>query len=241
MEEIDLREVAQKYNSIPEIWDAKDKWHSKTRNAIKDFVWYSFGKIHNVQNLKILNAGSAGYSYELPEKHIVHIDVAKNKMSHLSNAIVANIQNMPIRNNQFGLIICVGSVLNYCDPLKTIEEFSRVLDKYGYIILEFENSRTLELLGTSDFNKKVALRDTFYFKKKERLWYFSEQFIQEVFDLNQIEIIRVDRCHIISPLIYRFTKNEDFSALFGSLDSFFKYIPVINKLSSNTIFLARKV
>jgi|APLak6261682215_1056145.scaffolds.fasta_scaffold02099_3 hypothetical protein len=244
MNEIKPEDVANKYNSIEVIWSENDKWHLRQKRMISDFISESLKLIPNHKDLKTLNAGSGGYSYGLNEENILHIDIAENKISHLSNSLVADIQRLPLGSPHFSkpfkLIICVGSVINYCDPILVFSELDKIIDEKGYLILEFENSFTLELLGKSTFNNKAALVDSFYNGKTEKIWFFSESYIKELAELNGFKIESVKRGHILSPLIYRLCKNENFAAKFGALDKFCSYIPFLKKFSSNTIFLFSK-
>jgi SAM-dependent methyltransferase len=235
MNKIDVKEVIEKYNSINIIWSKEDKWHYWTHRMIRQFITNVFRKIALKSDTKILNAGSAGYSYELPEKNILHIDIASEKIKHLQNSIVGSIEKLPFFGEQFDYIICVGSVLNYCDPIKVMQEFNGVLKKGGNIILEYENSNTLELFGTANFNKKAVLTDTFYYGD-ETIWFFSDLFINEILANYGMRITKRKRCHILSPLIYRFTKRERLSAVFGYFDFLLRWLPV----SSNTIVLIEK-
>ena len=237
MKEIDIEEVAKKYNEIDVIWNENDKWHVRVQKVIQEFILNVFKSIENHQDLKILNAGSAGFSYNLNEGNILHIDIAKDKISHLKNSLVADIQNIPLPQNQFDLIVCVGSVINYCDPIKVFGEFNRVLKRSGYLILEFENSFTLELFGKKTFNRKATFVNSFYNGLPESVWFFSESYIKELAELHGFRMLSVKRCHIISPLIYRIFKNEKFAARFGSWDKLFCYIPFLRKFSSNSIIL----
>ncbi len=240
MDRIDPEEVAKKYNSIKVIWDESDKWHIWTKRMINDFIKKSLALIPNYQNIQILNAGSAGHSYGLDERNILHIDIAKDRISHLPNAIVADIHRIPISYSHFGLIICVGSVINYCEPMIVLKEFRRLLTSGGYLILEFENSYTLELLGKHAFNKKATLIDTFYNRKSEKIWFFSESYIRELARLSGLQLYSIRRCHIISPLVYRIFKNERLAARFGLLDRLFSFIPILKRFSSNVICLFAK-
>lgn len=236
---IDPSEVAERYNSVQAIWDVNDRWHSITHNMIKSFVNTHMSSVPPHLTARILNAGSAGYSYELEEAGMVHLDLAEKKISSLSNAAHGNIQTAPFKSSIFGMIICVGSVINYCDPVRVFEEYKRLLLPDGYLILEFESSRTFELLGRSSFNNSVVLTDTFYNGTKERLWYFSESFVQRLAVEFGFEICARDTCHILSPLAYRICKNESFSSYFSSLDKFMHHIPGLNLLASNVIYLLR--
>lgn len=241
MKEIDHEEVARKYNGLTEIWDKEDYWNQHTYGMISRFVGTSYAKI-KADNFKgkILNAGSAGNNYGLPEDDTTHLDLAYERIKHLPNGLVGNIEDLPFEKNQFQLIVCVGSVINYCDPYRVFEEFHRVLGPDGYVLLEFENSNTVELIGSRKFNKKVVFAESFYNQRKENIWYFSEKFIEEIALEYGMRLVRKDRCHIISPLIYRITKSEAFSAKFARLDMLLKRIPFINRVSSNTVLLLQR-
>ena len=240
MDGIDLSEVSKTYNTINKIWDINDKWHWVTHQMIKSFISESLKNIPNSYLFKVLNAGSAGNNYELIETNTIHLDIAKNKIADLTNAILSSIEDIPVRNESFDLIVCVGSVINYCDPIRVFQEFNRLLKSPGYIILEFETSRTLELFGKKDFNKNLVLTDTFYNGGTERLWYYSEKFIKEIALNNDLRVLAEDRCHIISPLVYRMLKDEIIAARFAKYDKIFLKVPVINTMASNVIYLFHK-
>jgi ubiquinone/menaquinone biosynthesis C-methylase UbiE len=236
---IDPRSIANKYNSIPIIWDPNDKWHIITHNVIKEFI-SEFGETKSNTCPWILNAGSAGYAYGINSDRMFHIDLAKNKLSNDSHSVLGNIEWLPFRQNSFDLIICVGSVLDYCDPIIVMREFNRVLKNSGLIILEFESSCTFELLGKSNFNKGLTLVETFYNGSKEKIWYFSEIYIKNLLTLYNFRIIRKKQFHILSPLIYRIYPNETFASKFAAFDKMLRHFPIINKFCSNIIFLIQK-
>jgi ubiquinone/menaquinone biosynthesis C-methylase UbiE len=233
-------EISDQYNNLSQIWQESDKWHCVTHKMIQQFIQKETNKI-NLSQAKILNAGSAGNNYCLSDQNVIHIDLAEKKLKNCKNAIVGSIENIPNYNNSFDIIVCVGSVINYCDPVKVLQEFSRTLKPGGTLILEFENSHTLELILKTGFNKKAVLTDTFYNHKSERIWYFSETFIKEILSEMHFKITSIKRCHILSPLIYRFIKNESLSSFFSKFDPLSRIIPGLNKFSSNTILIAHKI
>ncbi|QQL50259.1 class I SAM-dependent methyltransferase [Mucilaginibacter ginkgonis] len=236
MKEISLEAVAEKYNHLEIIWDEKDKWHTHTKAMINAFIKKVLITF-DIKEWKILNAGSAGYSYDLEEKNILHVDIAAKRLENLKNSLVADIQKIPLRDQQFDLIICVGSVINYCDPPAVLKEFKRLLKTDGKMILEFENSYTLELIGKKSFNRKAVIVNSFYNGESEKVWFFSEKYILELAALYNFTLVETFRCHILSPLIYRIFKNEQFAAKFAKLDSILRDLPILNKFSSNTICL----
>lgn len=238
---IDHNAVAARYNSLSVIWTEDDKWHLKTKERIDKFIKSVFHKLSNSNSFKILNAGSAGYSYGLEEKNILHVDIADKHVAHLSNGIVANVEDLPLQNEQYDMVICVGSVLNYCDPIKVINEFSRVLKKKSYIILEFESSKTFEIIGEPQFNQNAAIVETIFGEgETEKLWYFSEKYIKRIMKSNNFYPILRRRTHIISPLFLKWGINENEAVKWSILDGVLSFIPFLNRFCSNVIYLFQR-
>ena len=161
MDSLDASAIASKYNSLNKIWDEEDKWHSWTFKRINQYISKVRKQYSNHYSLIILNAGSGGNSYGFDGETMFHIDIAEEKISTQKNYHVGTIELLPYADKYFDLIICVGSVINYCDPVKVISEFKRVLKTRGELIIEFENSNTLELIGKKTFNAKSVLTETF--------------------------------------------------------------------------------
>jgi SAM-dependent methyltransferase len=240
VDRIDLDKVARTYNELDIIWNDEDKWHLVTKRMISNFINTSLSTIPEHNTLKILNAGSAGYSYGIKEDNVFHVDIAEKRISHLTNSLVANVEELPLESQQFDMVICVGSVLNYCDPFKVAQEFSRVLKKSAFIILEFESSYTFELVFKKGFNNSAVFVETFLNNDKEKLWYFSETYIKRLLSSYNFEVVSKKRCHILSPLAYRMIKNEKRASWFSKLDQICSYVPGINKFCSNAIYLFKR-
>lgn len=240
--QISIEDIAKRYNALDNIIDADDNWHLSTKQIISEYIHRVIETVPEYKALKILNAGSAGYSYGLSEDNIIHVDVAEKHISNLKNSILCSVENIPVENEAFDMIICVGSVLNYCDPLKVFSEFSRVMKPGSYLILEYENSKTFELLFKKGFAKSAAYIETFFdaHYDKEKIWVFSEPFISKITTSYNFKITNIKRFHIISPLIYRLTGNSNFASKFIRFDSFFRKVPGLKKYSSNIIFSAIK-
>ncbi len=241
MGEIDLNEIAQKYNSISEIWSKKDNWHRNTHFEIARFIKKMCKKRQLYLSSSILNAGSGGNSYGLPEEKMIHIDIAKRNIQNKLHFIVASIEDIPLPNRSCDLVLCVGSVINYCDPIKVINEFARLLNRDSYVILEFENSASWEFLGTKNFNRTAAIITTFYNGREEKLWVYSSSYIKKLLRINDFSIVKCQRFHLLSSLIYRFTRNEYFSSHFKVLDRIVNCMPLAGRISSNMIILAQKL
>ncbi|QXV63717.1 class I SAM-dependent methyltransferase [Mucilaginibacter sp. 21P] len=241
MHRIDPNETANRYNSLEQIIDADDKWHLETERIIESFVHESVRKIPGFEQFAILNAGSAGHSYGLNENQILHVDIADKHIAHLPNALVANVEALPLSDASYDLVLCVGSVLNYCDPIRVIKEFSRVLKSQGYIVLEFENSKTFELLFKRGYNQSAVYHETFFdaHGDTEKIWYFSGSYVIQLLKSYKFEVVDLKRFHVLSPLVFRLTGWPSFSSAFAKLDGILRRIPFVKTHSSNIIVLAK--
>lgn len=239
MQKIDLDEVAKKYNSRQTIWHDTDKWHIYNYNQIQNFI-EQVEYDHLASEKKILNAGSAGQNYGLPEDKMYHIDLVGTNIAEKKYWAVGNIEKLPYDEMFFDLAICVGEVINYTDAAKAISEFSRVLKNGGEIILEYESSNTLELLLKPEFNASSVIVDTFFQGQSEKIWYFSDKYVERLLTEYGFEIINVHRFHILSILVYRLTQSSNFSVKFACLDKFSRYLPGVRNCASNVILRAKK-
>ena len=150
MASVDLNEIKKFYNEVPEIWASTDSWHQWSRGEIQKYLNTIPFSSHEI----ILNAGSGGNDYGITCKEMVHVDIAEKKLKGVKNAVVSNIESMPFPDSQFDSIICVGSVINYCDASAVIAEFSRVSKPGALLVLEFENS------GGYEYRKKVCYKES---------------------------------------------------------------------------------
>lgn len=240
MDHLNQDVIAEKFNRMNEIWQLNDRWHwythKKINKYIKNFIYNS-----NIdKNNLILNAGSGGNDYGLEAYNILHVDIAKEKIKKYPKYILSSVEKIPVESNSFDICICVGSVINYCSPESSLTELQRVLKPGGCLILEFEKTNSLELIGSKYFNKSAIIVPTFYNRKPEKLWMYDEKYIFEVLERNKFRSINFERFHIISPLIYKLCKNENFASYFASIDFVFKFIPMLKKFSSNIILTCKK-
>lgn len=237
-----INEISKKYNDIQEIWSKNDIWHYITRNKIdlliekyKYIIRYNFC-------WSIVNIGSGGNPYSFPENNMLHIDIAADKIKSKKYFLCARIEELSkcVGNSSYDICLCVGSVLNYSnDVFLSIQNIASVLKNNSYLILEFESSCSFEYLFTKNYNKKAVIVKTFYNNKEEKLWVYSEKYIIDILNKFGFNILKINRFHIISSLLYRITKNSYISSKFSIFDFVFSFIPFFSKRSSNIMVLAR--
>lgn len=240
MDDLDLQNVKTKYTERDDIWIKRDKWHYYSYETIGAFINKNVKKLKISNDIDIINLGSGGNPYCFEERNMLHVDIIGKNIINKPRSLISNIERIDVPNDSYHCCLCVGSVINYTDALRSIKEIDRILKHGGYLFLEFENSKSFEFYGTNDYNKSATIVETFYQGEKERLWVYSESFIKRVLKDYKFNILAIKRFHIVSPLIYKINKNSIKASRFSKLDNIVSYIPIISKNASNVILIAQK-
>ncbi|HEV7429444.1 MAG TPA: methyltransferase domain-containing protein [Thermoanaerobaculia bacterium] len=155
----------------------------------------------------VVFAGSGGRSNGVQHQNVVHIDIAEKTLRYAPGPLLANVEQLPIKGGSIAAVICVGSVVNYCDAAATIAEFARVIRDRGTLILDFESSDSLEFAFTSTFKSAVDLISTFYNERREEIWVYSLRFIEAALAASGFVVTFRFPIHILSPLRLRFSND----------------------------------
>ena len=233
LEEGNTKEI---YASLNRVWPDSSTWYDYVHQCIIRFVqaslenWLSKDSIY-------LNAGSGGSVYELLG-NCIHVDIAENLIHSLPHHYVASVESLPFQNDTFDAAICVGSVLNYCDAVKTIRELSRTLKPRGYLVLEYERSHTGELLGNREYGKNVTIQKYEYLGHVHTLYLYSERLVTQLLRENRMEIRATKRFHCLSAVVNRIVGQEEFSGRFARFDPLMR--PFSYFTAHNVIVLCEK-
>jgi len=234
-----LVEIKDLYNSIPNVWPVNDKWHVYSKKYIHNYVYHYITQ-KSEKNIRILNAGSGGNTYNLVYP-MIHIDVAEKKIENIPNSITTSIdETLPFESNYFDICICVGSVINYCNASKAIVEISRVLKNGASLVLEFESSRSFEFLFQKSYNKSRYQIIASYCNMEHLFWVYSKKYILNLLQKENFTITNVDHFHVLSSLINKIIKNENITSMFSAFDRLLHKVPVIKEFSSNIILTCIK-
>lgn len=225
------------YNDCQTSWPQESKWHTYTHNYATQFV-NDYLKDEVTPQTVILNAGSGETAYNIRGK-VYNCDIAEGKISQSENPIIASIEDLPCEDAFFDYVICVGSVINYCDAFAAIGELSRVLKSKGQLILEFERSESGEFLFTREYGRSVTQHTYQYNSQQHRLWLYSEQYIKDIFECNHLQFIYRERFHTVSGLLSRFFDDEKIAG-FSKFDSLIPNI-ISHYWAHNTIMICQKI
>lgn len=240
MDGIDIQDIKKKYEDRLDIWLETDPWHYYTYTAIATFIDDQINRFNISSSIDVINIGSGGNPYSFEEQNMLHVDIVSKNIKNKPHSLIANVEKIDVPDNSFDCCLCVGSVINYADALLSIKEITRILKPGGYCFLEFENSKSFEFYGTKDYNQSATVVETFYQGEKEKLWVYSESYIKQMLNSFQCKILKTKRLHIISPLVYRISKDSKRSAHFYKIDKLMSFIPRISHNASNIIILAQK-
>lgn len=223
------------YNNISNVWGNHDPWHDYSQEVITSYIKHK----DVFKNSIVLNAGSAGNSYGIKCHLMYHVDIANEKIKDIENAVIASIENMPFNNLFFDNILCVGSVLNYCDALTALSELSRVLKPNGNLILEYESSWGFEYLHKSCYKKDACIITTEYIEKKHNQWLYSPQYIEKILESCDFRILDIYPFHIFDGLCSKFL-DDQLAVYLTKVDKLLHKFPVIKKHGNNMILHCKK-
>ena len=229
-QQVNEEEIATFYNKVEEIWPSNEPWYKYTKAQIEKFVHKNAFKYHDY----VLNAGSGGYDYNLNCK-MHHVDIAAEKINQLPLYTVASLEKLPFATNTFDGILCVGSVINYCDAVAAIVEMARVLKHGGSLLLEYENSFAYEYRSKLCYKADAQIIKSVYQGKEQQQWIYSYKYINRILKECGLKIISTHKFHIFSALMLDFGKCENDAAWYAKFDVLGSYLPFINNHGSNII------
>jgi SAM-dependent methyltransferase len=148
---------------------------------------------------------------------------------------------MPFRTEAFSAIICVGSVLNYCDPARCLQEISRVLRPGGFAIIEYERSASADFILQDGYGTGAARFETFFSQEKTELWCYSDRFIDNLLVNNGLIECKSLKFHCLSPWILLLTGSPAIAAGWIRLDKIFSLIPFVCRFASNRMLMVKKI
>jgi ubiquinone/menaquinone biosynthesis C-methylase UbiE len=238
MKHLDQEAIKKFYENVPEVWPKDNAWYSHLKSGIEIYIRK---RCNSLNNAYILNAGSGGNDYGIVSDNMYHVDIVENKIANLRNAVVANIEKLPFPDTMFDYVICVGSVINYCDAAASIAEMSRVIKKHGMLILEFENSFGFEYFGRKEYGKSAEIVNTKYMAQSHYLWVYSFDYIKEILKEFSFTIRNFSAFHIFSSLYLKKYNNEEAATRLAKFDCIFRYVSYFKKHAGNLILLCEKL
>lgn len=162
----------------------------------------------------ILNAGSGGHSLNQTRYREVCVDLFPSQFVDRGKSVCASVTQLPFVSSSFGLIVCVGEVLGYCDPASAIAELARVLSKSGTLICDFGSSTSFRYRFTKTFARAAEMTTDWYNGSKEKIWVYSPEYIQSLLSEHGFSIRAELGTHYWSAVARRFGASSELSVAF---------------------------
>ena len=171
---------------------------------------------------------------------MVHLDLVAERVTGIPGSIVGDIAKIPTSESRFDVVLCVGSVLNYGNPILAFQEFWRVMKPGGILVLEYERSGSPDHWINHGFEAPCVLATTFYGSLKTDLWVYGDQFIDGLIATTGFKVLLEKRFHCLSSLVLAVTGTPTLATRCVYGDSLFARIWPIRKLASNRFLAVEK-
>lgn len=230
-----MQNVKELYEEADNVWPSNDKWHcyvhAKTTRLVEKWS-------QPIDSFLILNAGSGGTTYNISGE-MYHVDICEKNIKKFDNYYVGDIDNLPYDDHFFDLIICVGSVLNYCTDLnKVFKEFCRVLKDNGHVILEYEKSNSAEFKKTNYYELTSFKTQFEYNKQKHELIIYSSKYVNDQMSKNGFSLKKRYWLHVLSSINLGKKPNYQKATKWAFFDNIAQFLGCSN--SANVIELYEK-
>lgn len=229
--------AARLYGDGQDIWDPKDRWNSRKREAIDNFA-RRFAAHQLSRASVILDLGCGSQPYEWLPDHTIGLDRFWEQARHHSVPVVGDLRRLPFQTASADYVVCVASVLNYVPAAEAIFEMSRVLRPGGAVLLHFETSTSFEHLGSKLWGAPVVRIVTVNGGREDTLWVYRPSYIRALLQNSGFRLLRQRRFHILSALALRLGLQQQQAAPFAALDRLF--VPA-SAFSDDVILIAERV
>lgn len=236
---LDRQAVRSKYNERPSP-PTNDPWHEYTAREIDRLLQHEFAvRPPNLHDVLVL-VGSGGRTHDIVHKRTMHVDVADRLLVGLDRGVVGDAQSLPLAAASTRAVVCVGSVINYCDAAAVISEAARILKPGGRYILDVESSDSFEFLHTRTFRKDIDLIRTFFNGDREHVWVYSRSYIHRLLRSAGFRVECIVPIHIASSLRLRFSSDPVRASRWSVWDKPLRFLPFVRALACNLVFFCTK-
>lgn len=238
VEALDVKSRAKvAYELMEHPWPPGDNWSEHTKRSIGEFVR---AVVPNEEGL-ILNAGCGGNDYGLSRRMTcVNLDISLRQCRTLNLPVLGDVEQIPFADNLFDATICVGAVINYVQPEKTIPELTRVTKPGGLILVDFESSYSAEIMFSRHWRQPLTVIERMYVDHMDKTYLFSPEYIRGLFEQARSAVIATRGYHIATAMWERIFAKALIPRAAYSVDRFASRMPGVRSLASSVLFACRK-
>ena len=157
----------------------EDPWHGYCGECTREIISGVLPNASSDSDL-LLNAGSGVYRLNRPGWEEISVDLFESPLGNRPNSLCASVEDMPLEDESFGAVVCVGEVLGYCDPQRAFIEFSRVLRRGGILICDFGSTLSFRHRSHACYAREADIIVDEYNGTEERVWVYNPHFIRRL-------------------------------------------------------------
>jgi len=236
---LEVTAVRARYDDLT-FFGTVDAWHLFTAKEIQKEIASVWPTLPTGSGRVILNAGAGGNDLGLVQPATINLDISPTRISSMPNPIVASVEALPLSDGSVDTLLCVGSVINYCDAAAAIAEFGRVLRPGGALILEFESSFSAELVTQQAFGRTAAVAETFYANQKEAVWVYAPSHVRRLLNAADLRVTRSVPIHVLSPWALLLLRSARIATPIARLDRLVRNVQPLRRWASNHLFFCEK-
>ena len=189
----------------------------------------------------VLNTAEGEYDLGLAHSITFNLDVSEDRVRSSGRLEASSAEALLLVDDSVDTIVCVGGLINYYDAAKVITEFGRVIRRGGYLLLEFDSSRSAELVSSrKTFGKSAAVASTSVGAQGGTKWVYSPTYIKNLLCACDFGVVREAPIHVLPPWARLLTRNARVAGGLARLDPLAKAVPVLTRWASSHFLVCRK-
>jgi SAM-dependent methyltransferase len=213
-----------------------DSWHRIVhRQTVK--ALRSICPNLGASRIVIVNLGSGGASFDLVGAPHVHVDLVGKRLIG-KTAVIANVEDVPLRDSSADFVLSLGSVVNHGDGERMIREIGRITKSSGIAVIEFDCADGLHQPTHSNHTASVPTC-TFFNARMLQLAEHSRWFVEQELLAAGFKIEYVYSFHILSALMLRLGVPPWLAAQLAAFDPLMRRSPWKYR-GSNLLIVGRK-
>jgi SAM-dependent methyltransferase len=169
----------------------------------------------------------------------LHIDLVPVRLRGKLAAVIANVEQLPLKDASVDVALCVGSVINHGCAKQMISEIARVLMPGALAVLEFDCLDGLHQPGHLSGESAVAI-ETFFNRQTLTIVEYSRSYIEAELTSAGLVVEYRYSFHIASAFMLRFGIPTDLAAVFIVLDPIMRILNRLRYRGSNLVLVARR-
>jgi SAM-dependent methyltransferase len=180
-----------------------------------------------------LDAGCGRWRYS-SAPYAVLVDLILASFRPGDRAVVADLLELPFRDGQFDMVVCVGSVINYLDPESCINELSRLLPPGGSLVLEYERAGSGYPRASRRDVRRAKPEQVIYRGVTHNITRHYDAYIEALLEYASLQIRRRVSYHTLSRLVAWLTRNAANIETYHRIDTS-AIARLLSSLASNAI------